>query len=105
LLVKPTPRNVNLGSDRFAMFNKQRDISAARIDNQIVRRKHGLAVVVVGDCCHRAVAIAFGDAPAFGEQELPILCQSNAVSAISVPTHGGDLAGKIKMVSLVGTDI
>jgi hypothetical protein len=27
LLVKPTPRNVNLGSDRFAMFNKQRDIS------------------------------------------------------------------------------
>jgi hypothetical protein len=22
LLAKPTPRNVNLGSDRFAMFNK-----------------------------------------------------------------------------------
>jgi hypothetical protein len=26
LLVKPTPRNVNRGSDRFAMFNKERDI-------------------------------------------------------------------------------
>jgi hypothetical protein len=27
LLVKPTPRNVNLGSGRFAMFNKERDMS------------------------------------------------------------------------------
>ena len=27
MLVKPTPRNVNLGSGRFAMFNKERDIS------------------------------------------------------------------------------
>jgi hypothetical protein len=27
LLVKPTPRNVNLGSGRFAMLNKERDIS------------------------------------------------------------------------------
>jgi hypothetical protein len=26
LLVKPPPRNVSLGSDRFAMFNKERDI-------------------------------------------------------------------------------
>jgi hypothetical protein len=26
LLAKPAPRNVNLGSDRFAMFNKKRDI-------------------------------------------------------------------------------
>jgi hypothetical protein len=26
LLAKPAPRNVNLGSDRFAMFNKMRDI-------------------------------------------------------------------------------
>jgi hypothetical protein len=26
LLAKPPPRNVNLGSDRFAMFNKERDI-------------------------------------------------------------------------------
>jgi hypothetical protein len=25
LLAKPTPRNVNLGSDRFAMFNKERE--------------------------------------------------------------------------------
>jgi hypothetical protein len=29
LLVKPTPRNVNLGNGRFAMFNKERDISEA----------------------------------------------------------------------------
>ncbi len=28
LLVKPTPRNVNLGNGRFAMFNKERDISS-----------------------------------------------------------------------------
>jgi hypothetical protein len=27
LLAKPTPLNINFGSDRFAMFNKQRDIS------------------------------------------------------------------------------
>jgi hypothetical protein len=26
LLVKLTPRNVNLGNGRFAMFNKERDI-------------------------------------------------------------------------------
>jgi hypothetical protein len=30
LLVKPTPRNVNLGSGRFAMFNKERDISGVQ---------------------------------------------------------------------------
>jgi hypothetical protein len=29
LLVKLTPRNVNLGNGRFAMFNKERDISDA----------------------------------------------------------------------------
>jgi hypothetical protein len=28
LLAKPTPLNINSGSDRFAMFNKQRDIPA-----------------------------------------------------------------------------
>jgi hypothetical protein len=27
LLAKPTPLNINFGSDRFGMFNKQRDIS------------------------------------------------------------------------------
>jgi hypothetical protein len=31
LLVKPTPRNVNLGNGRFAMFNKERDISTADV--------------------------------------------------------------------------
>jgi hypothetical protein len=32
LLVKPTPRNVNLGSGRFAMLNKERDISFGKSD-------------------------------------------------------------------------
>jgi tripartite-type tricarboxylate transporter receptor subunit TctC len=32
LLAKPTPRNVNLSSDRFAMFNKERDIPPAAPD-------------------------------------------------------------------------
>jgi hypothetical protein len=26
LLAKPSPLNINLGSDRFSMFNKKRDI-------------------------------------------------------------------------------
>ena len=30
LLAKPTQLNINLGSDRFAMFNKQRDITGSR---------------------------------------------------------------------------
>jgi hypothetical protein len=28
LITKPTPRNVNLDNDRFAMFNKERNITA-----------------------------------------------------------------------------
>jgi hypothetical protein len=31
LLVKPTPRNVNLGNGRFAMFNKERDIASPEV--------------------------------------------------------------------------
>jgi hypothetical protein len=31
LLAKPTQLNINLSSDRFAMFNKERDISVASI--------------------------------------------------------------------------
>jgi len=31
LLAKPTQLNINLNSDRFAMFNKERDISMKRI--------------------------------------------------------------------------
>jgi hypothetical protein len=34
LLAKPPPRNVNHGNDRFAMFNKDRDIP----DNVFVER-------------------------------------------------------------------
>ena len=29
LFTKQTPLNINLGSDRFSMFNKERDIPAA----------------------------------------------------------------------------
>jgi len=36
LLAKPTPRNVNLGSVRFAMFNNQRDIF-----KQHIRKDYG----------------------------------------------------------------
>jgi hypothetical protein len=34
LLAKPSPLNINLGSDRFSMFNKKRDIryGYARMD-------------------------------------------------------------------------
>ena len=35
MLVKPTPRNVNLGSDRFAMFNKERDVSVPAIAKRV----------------------------------------------------------------------
>jgi hypothetical protein len=45
LLVKPTPRNVNLGSDRFAMFNKQRDISQRLEVTDIAARRLGAAVL------------------------------------------------------------
>ena len=33
MLAKPTPRNVNLGNDRFAMFNKERDTPEAQSSN------------------------------------------------------------------------
>ena len=32
LFAMPTPLNINLGSDRFAMFNKERDIAASETD-------------------------------------------------------------------------
>jgi hypothetical protein len=38
LLVKPTPLNINLGSDRFAMFNKERDIRPLRAGVRSRRR-------------------------------------------------------------------
>jgi hypothetical protein len=31
LLAKPTPLNINLGSDRFAKFNNERDIPFAAL--------------------------------------------------------------------------
>jgi hypothetical protein len=38
LLAKPTPRNINFGSDRFAMFNKQAGHPgvSARTDGHLV---------------------------------------------------------------------
>jgi hypothetical protein len=33
LFTKPTPLNINLGSDRFSMFNKERDIRFRDWDN------------------------------------------------------------------------
>jgi hypothetical protein len=52
LLVKPTPRNVNLGNGRFAMFNKERDISSRPIVFVVV---HG-PVSRKGSIAHLALA-------------------------------------------------
>jgi hypothetical protein len=43
LLAKPTPRNLNLRSDRSAMFNKERDIPGVLIvtHNRITRQHRG----------------------------------------------------------------
>jgi hypothetical protein len=51
LLVKPTPRNVNLGSGRFAMFNKERDISVLRcgMDSKVERQSQ--VVHAIEDQC------------------------------------------------------
>jgi hypothetical protein len=35
LLAKPTSRNVNLDSDRFAMFNKERDIPKRDVERHL----------------------------------------------------------------------
>ena len=47
LLAKPSPLNINLGSDRFSMFNKKvghpPDIAAARRAPAAMRFRHGLA--------------------------------------------------------------
>jgi len=42
LLAKPTPRNVNLGSVRFAMFNNQRDIFPAFFSSDYYYEHAGL---------------------------------------------------------------
>jgi hypothetical protein len=41
LLAKPTQLNINLSSDRFAMFNKQRDITHAQ-----TRHDFGVTITV-----------------------------------------------------------
>jgi ABC-type uncharacterized transport system substrate-binding protein len=39
LLAKPTPLNINLGSDRFSMFNNERDISqfCSGVDRRVLK--------------------------------------------------------------------
>jgi hypothetical protein len=37
LFAKPTPLNINLGSDRFAMFNKKWDIPECKPENDCRR--------------------------------------------------------------------
>jgi hypothetical protein len=37
LLAKPTQLNINLSSDRFAMFNKQRDITLCLARARVAR--------------------------------------------------------------------
>jgi hypothetical protein len=43
LLAKPTPRNVNLGSVRFSMFNKERDVPGAGTLTEQRKSSHSLA--------------------------------------------------------------
>jgi hypothetical protein len=45
LLAKPTPRNVNLGNVRFAMFNNQRDIAALSGAKIVALHPTGLPVL------------------------------------------------------------
>jgi hypothetical protein len=44
LLAKPTPRNINFGSDRFAMFNKQAGHPVKRTAEWTVKRGRVLIV-------------------------------------------------------------
>jgi hypothetical protein len=46
LLAKPTPRNVNFGSDRFAMFNKQAGHPGNRKDEIAGKRDMTLSALV-----------------------------------------------------------
>jgi hypothetical protein len=47
LLAKPTPLNINLGSDRFAMFNKVRDIPRICLAQAVLRlQKHHQIVAI-----------------------------------------------------------
>jgi hypothetical protein len=62
LLAKPTSRNVNLDSDRFAMFNKERDIPQRGMPERRVDRI-GLAAA---DQRTRAVATEIRDLRATG---------------------------------------
>jgi hypothetical protein len=46
LFTKPTPLNTNLGSDRFSMFNKERDIPPLKIEKSIATRNDRCAHLV-----------------------------------------------------------
>jgi hypothetical protein len=59
LLAKPTPLNINLGSDRFSMFNNERDISAipsiARLA-RIMQQVQGFCMSVEQACVSNSIA-------------------------------------------------
>jgi hypothetical protein len=57
LLAKPTQLNINLSSDRFAMFNKERDISDA--EDQSIKFGVGLLIGVRKTSQHTVVERAF----------------------------------------------
>jgi len=46
LFAKPSPLNINLSSDRFSMFNKERDIFG-RLYPYSFKRRVGLLLLVV----------------------------------------------------------
>ena len=58
MLVKPTPLNINSGSDRLAMFNKQRDIPMTVLIGVWIGPAFGVAVVRAAEPSARS----FGEA-------------------------------------------
>jgi predicted SAM-dependent methyltransferase len=54
LLAKPSPLNINLGSDRFSMFNKRRDIPMDFSHTTISRRRpitsYAKVRLIIGNC-------------------------------------------------------
>jgi len=59
LLAKPTPRNLNIGSDRSAMFNKERDIPTLTAEHisPIIALVAGILILIVPRLLNYVVAI------------------------------------------------
>jgi len=61
LLAKPTPLNINLGSDRFSiMFNNERDISGMKDVDLYLKVRHAVRIEGLSE---RAAARRFGIDP------------------------------------------